>query len=189
LNAARHGAVLLVLACAVPLIWADGAKISLTEQPHQTYTVEGAFHVDASSAVVWGVLTDYDHLALFVASMRDSRLVETRPDGTVIVEQEAVGGVLFFSKTVHVRLEVRRSDEKLSFEDLSHQDFRRYAGSWQTRSVANGTEVTYRLSAEPGFKAPSLLVRRGLKRGARKLLDQVRTEIVRRSAPRRPLKT
>ena len=177
-----RGAALLALACAAPRAWADGVQVRLTELTRKTYSIEGVFQVKASSTAVWDVLTDYDRIGRFVSSMRHSRVVETRPDGTLIMEQEAVGRVLFFSRTVRLRLEVRRDAEGLRFEDLDHKDFRRYAGSWTTRAAAGGTEVTYRLEAEPDFMAPSLLKRRGLRRGAKDLLEQVRAEILRREA-------
>ena len=180
MNSLGRGVVLLALVCVAPLAWADDVTIILTEQTHKAYTVEGVFQVKASSTSVWNVLTDYDHIARFVPSMRQSRVVETRPDGSSLVNQEAVGSVLFFSKAVHVRLDVRRDDEALRFEDLLHKDFRRYAGSWTARTVGEQVEVTYRLEAEPDFMAPSTLMRRGLKRGAKDLLNQVRAEIVRR---------
>ena len=182
MNSLGRGAVLLALACAAPSARADDVKISLTEQTHKANTVEGDFQVKASSTCVWSVLTDYDHIARFVPSMRQSRVTKTRPDGSLLVEQEAVGGVLFFSKKVHLRLEVRRDGEALRFKDLLHKDFRRYAGSWMARAAGDQVEVTYRLEAEPDFMTPSALMRRGLKRGAKDLLDQVRAEIVRRAA-------
>lgn len=182
MNNGWRGAVLLALACAAPSAWADDVTVRLTAQTRKAYTVVGVFQVAASSAAVWSVLTDYDHIDRFVSSMRESRVVETRPDGTYVVEQQAVGSVLFFSRKVRVRLAVRRSDAELNFADLGHADFRCYAGSWTTRPLGSGTEVTYRLEAEPDFLAPSVLMRRGLARGAKDLLDQVRAEIVRRAA-------
>jgi len=183
MNSLRRGACILALSCgAASWAMADAVEVRLTEQPHKEYTVEGVFLVKASSAAVWGALTDYDHIDRFVPSMRQSRVVETRPDGSLIVEQEAVGSILFFSKAVHVRLEVRRDDqEELRFQDLVRKDFRRNAGSWRVRSLGAGSEVTYRLVAVPGFAAPSVMLRRGFKRGAKDLLDQVRVEILRRA--------
>ena len=69
------------------------------------------------------------------------------------------------------------ASKTLSFEDTIRKDFRPYGGSWKARALSSGTEATYRLEAEPDFMAPSLLLRRGLKRGAKDLLDQVRAKI------------
>jgi uncharacterized protein YndB with AHSA1/START domain len=183
----RRGAVLLALACAASSARAEGVEVRLSERTHAAYVVEGSFRVAASSAAVWAVLTDYDHIADFVPSMRESRAVEARPDGSRIVAQRAVGSVLFFSKSLRVRLEVRREgEERLRFIDLDHKDFRVYAGSWRVRAVPGCSLVDYRLEAEPDFLTPALLMRRGLKRGASDLLDEVRAEILRRSGGRRP---
>lgn len=177
-----RAAVLLALALGAASARADEIQVRLTETTRKDYTVEGVFQVKASSTAVWSVLTDYDHIARFVPAMRESRLVETKADGGLVVDQEAVGSVLFFSKAVHVRLDVHRADETLRFVDVIRKDFRLYSGSWNVRAAGDSTEVTYRLEAEPDFLSPAILMRRGLKRGAADLLDQVRAEIVRRAA-------
>src|SRR5262249_40922386 len=56
--------------------------------------VEGRFEVKASPALAWSVLTNYDSIESFVSSMRESRVTK-RGDGYVLVEQVAVGHLLF----------------------------------------------------------------------------------------------
>lgn len=159
-------------------------EILLTRHPDKTYEVTGLFTVDASTTVVWDVLSDYDHIPSFVSSMRSSRIRETRGDGTVLVEQKAVGDMFFLTKTMRILLEVRRTPGRIDFTDVAGGDFTRYDGDWEARRTPEGVGVSYHLLARPDFSAPSFLMGRAMKRGARRLLDQVRAEIIRRELAR-----
>jgi hypothetical protein len=114
--------------------------------------------------------------------MRVSRVLATRPDGTVELEQEAVGGAFLVSRKVSVCLDVTREPGRLDFSDTCRRDFWFYEGGWSTSTVASGVRVHYRLQAQPDFIAPGFLMRRVMSRGAHELLAQIRTEILRRSA-------
>lgn len=176
----RRAAVLLALALGAPSAFAGGVDVKVGRGPDKDYCVEGAFSVKASSAAVWAVLTDYDRIGGFVKAMRRSKVVESRVDGVIVVEQEAVGGVMIFSRTVRVVLEIRREPDRLTFKDVGREDFWDYSGSWSVSPTAEGSEVVYRLNALPDFMVPSFLMRSGMKKGARDLLEQVRAEIERR---------
>lgn len=183
LAATRRAAFLLALIGASSASFA-GTEVSLTRRPDKSYEVSGIFSVDASTSVVWAVLTDYAHIPAFVSSMRSSRVRQVRDDGSLLVEQKAAGGLFFLSKVVHILLEVRRSPERLQFSDVSFEDFRVYAGDWAARRTSSGVDVSYHLRVQPRFFAPPFLVSRATKSGAGELLDQVRAEIVRRELPR-----
>ncbi len=180
MNTLRHGVILAALALASPPAFAEDAVVKITRAPDKSYEVEGSFTVNASSTAVWAVLTDYDHIGGFVKAMRRSRTVASRVDGAVIVEQEAVGGVLIFSRAVRLVLEIRREPGRLTFVDVGRENFWDYSGSWTVIAGPQGCEVVYRLSALPDFTVPSFLMRSGMKKGARDLLEQIRAEIVKR---------
>lgn len=162
------------------------ADVRLKRLPSAAYELHGGFDVDASSAAVWEVLTDYAGIPSFVSSMRSSRVLETRPDGSMLVEQKAAGGMFFLTRTVTILLVVRREDAALAFEDVGRESFWRYEGEWRAASAPEGMRVTYHLVAQPDFIAPSMIMGRVMKRGARDLLDQVRAEIERRRDRRPP---
>ena len=155
-------------------------EISLTRRPDKAYEVSGLFNVDASTTIIWAVLTDYEHIPAFVSSMRSSRVREDRGGGSLLVEQKAVGDMFFLSRTMRTLLEIRRKPESLQFTDVGGQDFKIYDGDWETRKTAGGVGVTYHLLVQPHFFAPAFIVRGAMKRAARGLLDQVRDEIIRR---------
>ncbi len=173
-------AALLVLALGASA--AAATDVRLKRLRSAAYELDGGFEVAASSGVVWDVLTDYEGIPSFVTSMRSSRVRERRDDGTLLVEQKAVGGMFFVKRTVTILLEVRRTDAGLRFEDVGRESFWRYEGGWATEPAAGGVRVSYHLIAQPDFTAPSMIMSRVMKRGARELLDEVRAEIVRRSA-------
>lgn len=186
-SAARLGAILLALAWAAPAARADAIDVRLRRNPDKTYEVSGLFDVRASTGAVWRVLADYEGIPSFVYSMRGSRVREARADGTVLVAQEAVGGMFFVSKTVHVLLEVRRGPDRMDFVDVGREDFRSYSGSWEAQSTPDGTLVTYHLLADPRFPAPGFVMKGVMRRGALNLLEQVRDEILRREPAAVPI--
>ncbi len=178
--ALRSAAVLLVMACGASSAFADGVAVQLTRAPNTDYAVEGSFTVEASTTIVWEVLTDYDRIGGFVKAMSRSKVVASRVDGVTVVEQEAAGGALIFTRSVRVLLEIRREPGRLLFKDVGREHFWDYSGSWSVTATPRGAEVIYRLNAMPDFMVPPFLMRSGMKKGARDLLEQVRAEIVRR---------
>jgi uncharacterized protein YndB with AHSA1/START domain len=176
----RHAVILAALIGAVSSACAAETEVHLLRRPDKVYEVSGLFTVNASTAVVWDVLTDYEHIPAFVSSMRSSRVRETRGDGSLLVEQKAVGDMFFVSRTMHLLLEVHRSPERLQFTDIGREDFWIYDGDWEVRQTTEGAGVAYHLLAQPDFIAPSFLMGHAMKRGVRGLLDQVRAEIARR---------
>lgn len=180
-------AVLVASIAAASGTRAAEAEVRLKRLPSAAYEVHGGFTVAASTTAVWSVLADYGSIPAFVSSMKSSRILETRADGSMLVEQKASGGMLFLSRTVTILLEVRREAQSLSFEDVGRESFWRFEGGWSVEETAHGVSVTYRLIAQPDFIAPSMAMSRAMKRGARELLKQVRDEIVRRSKAERKI--
>ena len=116
-NRRRRGAatVAVALVCLGPL--AAGATPPAAADPARPPTVSvegrsavrdvlGHFDVPVPLSVAWSVLTDYDHIADFVGSMRASA-VESRGDGELTVRQEAVAGVFPFRRVARLLLRVR----------------------------------------------------------------------------------
>jgi hypothetical protein len=160
---------------------APDVRVSVERRDDGLFAIDGRFVVPASTGTAWAVLTDYDRIPAFVSSMKASRVAESRPDGTLIVEQTAVGRMFMVSKRLRVKLEVRRDDDLLSFNDFGRADFWIYSGSWSVLPGPDGSEVRYRLLAQPDFPAPGFLLGGAMRRGARDLLEEVRAEMRRRS--------
>jgi carbon monoxide dehydrogenase subunit G len=183
---AAAAAAALAVSLAVPARAAtSGASVSALAAPSVSvrsasgaYRIEGSFGVETPAGVVWAVLTDYDRVSSFVASMRSS--VAQRESGRLLVTQEAVGRVGPFARTMHVVLEVtEQATERISFRDVGGSSFHSYVGSWTISPEGAGVRVTYVLDARPR-SSPPLFAKSIMSSNARVLLEQVRLEILRR---------
>lgn len=172
---------LMALFLAPGASFAAEVTVSLKMPGPRAYAVDGSFSVVAASSTAWEVLTDYEHLGSFVPDLKSSVVRERRP-GRVLLDQEAVGRFLLFARSVRVLLEVIEEPmSRLSFRDVLGRDFETYGGRWTLLAGPDGfTRVSYRLEAVPKISAPGVVTRAALKRAARRLLDQVRQETLRR---------
>jgi carbon monoxide dehydrogenase subunit G len=145
------------------------------------FEVHGEFTAHAPVATVWEVLTDYEHIASFVSSIKSSAVVR-QGDDSLRVHQVATVVVFPFHFTAHVTLVVREhAPRRIDFVDVLGKDFRRYAGSWSLREEAGSTVVEYVLEATPRSGAPGWIGRSMLSHGANDLLLEVREEVERRA--------
>ena len=143
------------------------------------YTVAAAFTTEQPAAVVHAVLTDYEAIPRYMPDVRTSRVLE-RGEARTVVAQEAVAKVLFFSKTVHLVLEVEEAPTTIAFRDRCGTSFIRYAGRWTLREEGGRTQVAYELAAQPAFDVPEFLLSRLLKRDADRMIERLRREITAR---------
>ena len=143
------------------------------------YKVEASFFVDADQKTAWDILTDYDHIPKFVNSMKVSA-VQGRTVNDVVLQQEGEGGFLFFSKRIHLLLNVHEEPNRsIVFSDTSHKDFNFYEGSWQILKAnsGHGLEVIYTLDAEQNFSAPAFIASDIVKGNVQDLLKSLRKQI------------
>ena len=147
----------------------------------KAYTVDASFDVNVPSSVAWEVLTDYEGIGRFVSSIRQSA-IKRRESGRVLLEQHAVGRAWIISVPMHVVLDVREQDQRvLAFRDVCGKSFRTYEGTWELTPTPGGTRVTYRLKADPNGRQPAMLAKSAIRGSVRKLLDEVRGEILARA--------
>lgn len=173
------GKACAAIACCASLAAGETA-LSIENAGKRSYQLNGRFTVQASSLVVWEVLTDYDRISGFVSSLRLSEVVERR-SSVIFLKQEAQGSFFFFSRRVHVLLALREEPgRKITFTDVSGEDFEYYAGSWEIREVSEGVEVAYRLAAKRAFLAPNFVAKGVMKKNIAGLLREVKEEILRR---------
>ena len=143
--------------------------------------VQGRFHAAVADTLAWNVLADYDHISRFVSSVRLSR-VERRDAGGMLLRQDAVGGFFLFHRRVQVLLEIHEQHgSHIRFHDVLGKDFHEYVGEWNITADSTGTQVHYELKAEPKSPLPRSFCRGMLRRMAQDLLEQVRTEMLRRA--------
>lgn len=174
----------IVGALALSLAEAGEIHLSIAKQGPGAYKVEGAFLTDATVETAWETLTDYERIGEFVSSIRKSQILE-REEGSILIEQEALGRTFIFSKRMNVLLRVREeASRQILFEDVSLKDFEIYKGSWTLEKTDEGVWVHYELTARPAFLVPSYIANKAFKKNAAKLLREIQTEIVKRSLRR-----
>ena len=148
----------------------------------KAYVVDAAFDVNAPATIAWEVLTDYEGIGRFVSSIRQST-IKQRSGGRVLLEQHGVGRAWIVSLPMHVVLDVREQDQRvLAFRDVCGKSFTTYEGVWEITTIGSVTRVTYRLKADPGGRQPAMLARSAIGGSVRKLLDEVRVEMLARAA-------
>jgi len=149
--------------------------------------VEGVYHVAASfdvphpHSLAYGVLTDYEQVPRFMPDVRTS-VVRERSPLRILLEQEAVAKFMFFSKRVHLLLEVRETPGAIRFRDTSYKSFERYEGGWTFTSHEDRTTIEYALTAKPSFSVPGFVLSRLLKRDAGRMIAGLRAEMAKRAA-------
>ena len=178
---------LLVLAAGVCVTWpatplAAGSdpepQIAVREEKG-LFIVSAEFDVPQAPAVALAVLTDYERIPRFMPGVTTS-VIRERSTGRAIVEQEAVARMMFFSKRVHLLLDVHEADDSLAFKDRAQRSFSHYEGTWRVSQQGRQTVVRYELSARPNFDVPGFLLRRLLKRDAGQMIDALRLEFAAR---------
>jgi carbon monoxide dehydrogenase subunit G len=174
--------VVLTLLCA-PVLGANApVSVDVEDGSGTIYVVDAAFDVDAPAAVAWEVLTDYEGIGRFVSSIRHSTL-KKRESGRVLLEQHGVGRAWIVSLPMHVVLDIREEGQRtLVFRDVCGKSFSVYQGTWELTTIDGGTHVAYRLKANPNGRPPAMLARSAIRGSVRKLLNEVRNEMLARAA-------
>jgi hypothetical protein len=160
----------------------DEPVVVVQERGSGTYVVTARFTIAEAPEIAWDVLTDYDNISRFMPDVRTSQVVE-RQERFVRIEQEAVSRYLFFSKRVHLLLDVEECGEMIRFRDRSHESFVVYDGAWRIIRRGGVTELMYELTAQPAFQVPGFVLRKLLSRDSRVMIDRLRAEISARGRP------
>ena len=124
----------------------------------EVYRIRSSGTVAATPAVVWRILTDYNHLADYVPNMKSTRVV-SRDGDRVIVEQLGAARFLFFSQAIRLVVQVQeRAPDRIDIS-LVDGDMKIYRASWELSPVAGaaGTRVVYNATIEPKFDVPGIV--------------------------------
>ena len=137
--------------------------------------VSARISIDASPEHVWQAITDYDNQKNFVPKVLDSGLISDNGSEQVMF-QTGRTGVLFFSKTVHVKLRMKgEPHRRLEFQQIEG-DFKVYHGEWLIEPAPNGkgTMLTFRAEIKPDFFAPAYFVRSVQQKDLPRLLEAMK---------------
>ena len=133
--------------------------------------ITGQAIVQQPSAVVWRVLTNYDHLHEFIPGLLESRVVAQSP--TRLFYQRGQGRWWIFSHTVEVTFEIEElPEQEIRFHAISG-DFVQHDGAWRLESTDAGVRILYDATIHPRFFLPPILGRRLLKQQLRESLQAI----------------
>jgi ribosome-associated toxin RatA of RatAB toxin-antitoxin module len=177
---ATAAATLLVLLQAPGVAGQSPAQVTVDEQGG-VYTVMARFLVDQPPSVALSVLTDYEAIPRFLPDIRTS-IVRERAARRVVVEQEAVSGIMLFSKRVYLVLEIDEQPDALTFRDRCGLSFVRYEGAWRLSSQDGQTAITYELTAEPSFDLPGFMLKRLFRRDSADMIERLQREMAARAS-------
>lgn len=190
----RSWLALLVLVAFMPPIAAQGQEtspppvtVSAKRSAAEREAVEVQVHAefDANLAVVWGTLTDYNHLEDFVPGIQSSRLLERR-GSQVRVSQKGQARLAFLSFPIDVvlvctELEPYRIDAKAESGTL-----KRMEGSYLITPLPDQGPQRHRLEwkglIEPKEALPPLIGMLLLRRNIETQFEGMVREILRRQA-------
>jgi carbon monoxide dehydrogenase subunit G len=144
------------------------------------YSVSARFVVAEPPAVVLAVLTDYENIPRFLPDVTSS-VVRERSESRAVVEQEAVSRMMMFSKKVHLMLDITEEGNAIHFRDRCGRSFQQYEGAWRVTPSRGGSEITYELTAKPGFDVPEFMLKRLLKRDSTRTIERLSAEIAART--------
>jgi ribosome-associated toxin RatA of RatAB toxin-antitoxin module len=139
--------------------------------------------IAAPVAVVWGVLTDYEHLPRFIPGLAKS-VVRSRDGGQLLVEQSGEARFLIFSFPIEVQLEVTERPPQWISSRAVAGNVRRMSGRYEIQpDVEHGTVLLrYAGEIEPDFKLPPLIGVAALRSTAAEQFTAMVAEIERRAA-------
>ena len=123
-------------------------------------SVTARIYIDASPEHIWQAITDYDNQKNFVPKVIDSGLISDNGSEQVMF-QTGRTGVLFFRKTVHIKLRMKgEPNRRLEFRQIEG-DFKVYQGEWviENTSGGKGAMLTFKAEIKPDFFAPSYFIR------------------------------
>lgn len=158
------------------------AQVTLADlDDEDQYYIHGVFETRVPAMQVWQVLSDYEGLKGVVSGLRSSKVLERRAQ-VVLLDQVMVGQFLFFSKPVHLLLQVKElAPWRIQFETTIAKPFRHYQGAWQIEPTADGCRVDYTLTVSRGDMAPSFIERKLFRENSRSLLQELRSEVSKRA--------
>lgn len=115
---------------------------------------------------IWHILTDYDRLADFIPSLKESRRIDHPEDGGIRVEQIGSQSLLKFKFCARVVLDMFEAfPERIDFR-MIEGDFKEFCGAWILQPTTIGeqlaTSLEYTLDVLPNRLMPVGLIEKKL---------------------------
>ena len=134
--------------------------------------------VKASPAAVWKILTDYERMPEFVPDLERTKVL-SRAGNRATVEQYGVARFLFFSRPIHLVVQVEEEPMSAIGISLVTGDMKVYRCRWEMTPIpeTGGTRISYNGKMVPKFYVPGMLgsniVRRDIERMMKAVLERL----------------
>lgn len=179
-------ALMFAAACA-----AHGQTEFSVEAQRNGDAVEVRAHalLDASVALVWQVISDYERLPQFVPGIKRS-VVVARNGNRVTVEQSGEARFAFLAFPIEVRLDVVEWPFEWIVSHAVSGNVKRMSGRYEIHPEAarGGVLLRYAGAIEPAFELPPILGVAALRWTIEQQFEAMVHEILRRAAERLPEK-
>jgi carbon monoxide dehydrogenase subunit G len=159
---------------------ADDVSVAV-DRNGRGFAVQATATIDAPVAVVWEVLTDYDHLARFIPGLWVSS-VHLRSGNRVQLEQKGEARFLVFSYPIEVVLEVFESPRSSISSRAVGGNLRRMSGRYDVKNSGSGISLRYTGELEPDFELPPIIGTLAVRSMVKEQFGAMVAEIERRAA-------
>ena len=175
---------LLLLAIVPVCAWSAGTDQDIVVQVRkdgQNIAVDVDCPVDAPWTVVWEVLTDYDHMALFISNIERSG-VTARADNVLRVHQSGKAGRGILTMTFDTVREIELVPNREIRSRLISGDLKASAFTTTIVEVDHRIHIVNIGNYIPNIWVPPVIGPALIKAETQKQFGEIRSEILRRSA-------
>ncbi|WP_157731142.1 SRPBCC family protein [Variovorax sp. HW608] len=177
----------LMMLCGALCVHASPSTQQIEADGHgESISVTASAEMLVDPHTAWKVITDYDHLAEFIPSMRSSRVVRRDAD-RLLVEQTGEFSFLFFRQPVEAKLAVVESPERWVAARAVGGNLREMDGRYTLESLPSGAvRLSYSGRLVPDFAIPPVIGKMVVRNLVANQFDAMVREIERRDAQKGP---
>ncbi|UUZ56869.1 SRPBCC family protein [Massilia sp. H-1] len=148
----------ICLACAGAECALEVAVKRADLEGEQVFDVTASGTVRASLATVWKILTDYERMPEFVPDLERTRIL-SRAGNKATIEQFGRARFLFFSREIHLVVQVTEEPSSAIDINLVTGDMKVYRCRWEITPMpeTGGTRISYSGKMVPKFYVPGML--------------------------------
>lgn len=167
-------------AMTAALAAAAAMKVAVNKQGDHV-SIDVDFHVAASPQQAWEVLTDYDHMSEFLASLQSSHIIARHGAHWQIAQAgSARRGPLAF------KFDSVRDIELAPFDRITSRQIsgsmKKFEAVTRLSADGDGTRIQYHADSVPDSFIPPIIGPAFIETESRHQFEEMRTEILRRSA-------
>lgn len=141
--------------------------------------VDVNFAVPAPARVVWGVLTDFDHMASFITNVQSSKVTE-RSGNTMQVSQKGVAKHAMMTFPFESVREIQLFPYEKILSHMVSGTMRKMEGDTHLIGEGEQTRVVYHADTVPGVWIPPVLGKVFIEHETREQFQEIRDEILKR---------